>query len=634
MSGINLMEQVLLITNAEEVNMIFIRRVFMFLLVYIILSINFIYAQSNENLIPNGSFEIDEDKNNIPDGWLCSPYELLDKTLIYSEDAHSGGKSVSIRFSGETTGERPWYIWQTFVDVEPLTTYDFCFWIKAKLEESSSTKKGVEIKIIERDDKGEWIKIKTESGNIVPKVFIKPIVSTTNGWEKISFRFTTTETGRKLQIIFQLLNIKGQVWLDNLSLIKSQKYNPTLLEKRLDGGWITKVAFDIITPHIKWARPYVKGPIKIFSIISNPGKREIVELFQRLDSEIEVVISYAPSYIGVADSLAEWEGSSWTEKLQELKEKLKKDYDVYLIGTFKWETLPVEIRYEILEKVSKGKGIIFVTEQPILTYELNLLLNHKIDSEREKIIDGIPLKKLKFGNCDESGVYQENKKSIEEIIIPCEIAKGRAIFINYPYPKRFWYEENIGQPYGIYNGVSLTPYIYYSPENLFHYEYYHQLLIKSILWVSKKLFDYNLKLSDRIFNAGEIVDLDLKIETFEEKASLKGKIWYRILSEVGRVISSGEIPVRSKMVNIYKGYFPKGCYFIELILFSYENKVLSFITDTISVEGNVNIDNLMLEREKLNANQLVGSIAFSGQDFSKIEVKLEDIKDYYNKKVP
>lgn len=399
--------------------------------------------ESDENLAPNGNFEMDLDRNALPDRWVPYPYTEWGKSLFWSEDALSGKRSLKIISNGEVNR-----LWTTFIRVEPISTYRVTFFLKGKIVTRRWGTAGV--KLIELDDKDKTVKELSPQGKLVPKqkeigfTGAQPI--SVNKWKKYESRLSTSPITQKLQVIFQMPSCSGELLLDNFSIVKEPSYNPVPGTDRLPGEWVNRVAFGIETPHIKWARPYYGGTLKIFALIPNPGKREIIELFQRFDSQIEVVVAYAPSYLGVQESLALWEGTSQTEKIKELSKKLEADYDVYLIGTFLWAELPIEMRYLIFKKVSRGKGLVIVSRQPSLTYELELLLRHRLPrSETDELLQGIPWRAMRWGFTEPTSGFTPAPDTLPELIVPCTISRGRALLINYPYPERFWYIERRGR---------------------------------------------------------------------------------------------------------------------------------------------------------------------------------------------
>ncbi|NCO36848.1 MAG: hypothetical protein AUJ92_00470 [Armatimonadetes bacterium CG2_30_59_28] len=118
----------------------------------------------------------------------------------------------------------------------------------------------------------------------------------------------------------------------------------------------------VVSPHIKWAKPWAGGPVRALFITHRNAMREVVEIAQRLDMKYTVFAAEAPNKFGETGKGvdASWKlikGNSAEELTVELLEKLKADYDVIVVANFQWGLLPIEARYEILKKVKEGTGL-------------------------------------------------------------------------------------------------------------------------------------------------------------------------------------------------------------------------------------------------------------------------------------
>jgi len=110
-----------------------------------------------------------------------------------------------------------------------------------------------------------------------------------------------------------------------------------------------------VTPHIKWAKPYYKGKIKALVIAPVLSQRETVELAQRLSLDYTPLMTHGYNEM--------YQNSKWLPHAVPvskvdliIREKLKKTYDVILIGKVSWEILPDYLRTWIKEQVYKGTG--------------------------------------------------------------------------------------------------------------------------------------------------------------------------------------------------------------------------------------------------------------------------------------
>ena len=112
----------------------------------------------------------------------------------------------------------------------------------------------------------------------------------------------------------------------------------------------------LATPHIKWAKPYAGGKIRVLAInTSTGGIRDMIEMAQRFDMDLTT------NFIGGLWSLSGHAMSlSVKSCLNVLTEQLKKEYDLYVISSDSWGILGKELAAVLLGKVEKGAGMILM----------------------------------------------------------------------------------------------------------------------------------------------------------------------------------------------------------------------------------------------------------------------------------
>ena len=120
---------------------------------------------------------------------------------------------------------------------------------------------------------------------------------------------------------------------------------------------------EVVTPHIPWLKPYSRGPVKTLFIIHRQNQREAIEIAERLQMDYTVFCAEDPERfgetgIGVDMSWRLVEGNSTDELTTQLRGLLQKEYDVIVVGNVKWDTIPLDCRYEILRKVKAGTGLV------------------------------------------------------------------------------------------------------------------------------------------------------------------------------------------------------------------------------------------------------------------------------------
>lgn len=125
---------------------------------------------------------------------------------------------------------------------------------------------------------------------------------------------------------------------------------------------------EIVSPHVKWAKPYVLGKTKVLFIPSIAAGRTVIELAQRLDLDYKTVCidenwavnfwSYNLNYRRVArHSLKAYE-----QPYDYLLKALESDqFDVMVLPSIRgWNEMPVPLRKLIMRRVREGMGLVLI----------------------------------------------------------------------------------------------------------------------------------------------------------------------------------------------------------------------------------------------------------------------------------
>jgi hypothetical protein len=124
----------------------------------------------------------------------------------------------------------------------------------------------------------------------------------------------------------------------------------------------------VVTPHIKWADPYARGPIRAFFVSSVHEGRTVVELMQRLTLK-QRAVSIDPRWdvnkwcmdrYPVMDSLLP---RDYSLAFRVLEEELATDvaYDVLAIhGVRGWNEFPARVKELLRGRVMRGEGLVIV----------------------------------------------------------------------------------------------------------------------------------------------------------------------------------------------------------------------------------------------------------------------------------
>ena len=168
------------------------------------------------------------------------------------------------------------------------------------------------------------------------------------------------------------------------------QFQPVL--KKL-GHWGVEYSTEIETPHYPWAKNFVNGTIKSYSISPVFDGRGIVELAQRLDLDMNVTtIGRAPGAekYGFGDFYMRRspghpkDSTTFNLAHNYIAENLLFNPEIDVIiwpGMHKWESFSKHVRDAILERVSQGTGL-------VLLYPMS-------DKDNAGLWDISPLKSLK-----------------------------------------------------------------------------------------------------------------------------------------------------------------------------------------------------------------------------------------------
>ena len=122
------------------------------------------------------------------------------------------------------------------------------------------------------------------------------------------------------------------------------------------------LSFEIETPHEKWAKPLPGGPIRAFILVDVGEQREIVELAQRLDLEVETVKIRS----ALQGANYRYRGDRSIASLADAQERileilLKSKFDVFVIGGMNWQRHFTDaIRGAMVEQIRGGAGLVWI----------------------------------------------------------------------------------------------------------------------------------------------------------------------------------------------------------------------------------------------------------------------------------
>jgi len=228
------------------------------------------------------------------------------------------------------------------------------------------------------------------------------------------------------------------------------------------------------TPHIRWAKPYVRGKVKAFFIAPYTAAREVTELAQRLDLEVSGETTAHSTALGATDIYnAQVQGTSPAEKRRALARKLKDRYDVIVVANFNFDLLPPEVQFRIAEQVVEGAGLVLVYRHKARPE----FFRHPDEEGRRFITTGIPFEGLRFYR--DYVVKQAKLTSVQEapdkVVGAYRLKQGRVVQLDF-----------LARSQAVYGGFCLTPPETFDFQSQAQYEYHQMLMINALLWAAKR----------------------------------------------------------------------------------------------------------------------------------------------------
>ena len=224
-----------------------------------------------------------------------------------------------------------------------------------------------------------------------------------------------------------------------------------------------EVSDAVVTPHVAWAKPNTTGPVRLLVIAPWACQRHTVELEQRLESTVTVAFTAVRSSLGydrqTIPSYAWVKGLFSDEIAADLREKLRADYDVLVLGT-DWKTLPLWAVYEILRKVDAGAGLVIGYRQNAEYLDRLMALGTADDSSQ--ILGGLQLD----GVANLAAFGPQNP-----LFRTSSLGQGRVLQLQYAIS-------------GSANEYLTPPES--SPATRQDYEIYQSIAIRSILWAARR----------------------------------------------------------------------------------------------------------------------------------------------------
>lgn len=314
---------------------------------------------------------------------------------------------------------------------------------------------------------------------------------------------------------------------------------------------------EIVTPHIKWAKPLATGKLKTLIINDTLIERETIELAQRVD--MEYTAPTVGSYSQISNARLPSRGLSRKQAQSNIARHLKKDYDVVVVGGVIGSIFTDASAETLVKKVKEGMGLVWANPnscpsaiQAALAYTRGPWGSRAINGKWKALEDhfltrGIPWEALPTVDLYRYDVEGKVLATAGEVplMVVRELGEGRIVLLTYATS---WQGPGFHK-----NG--LTPWVQFAPTKFDYWEYYFSLLAKCMIWAGQKepavqiasLEAQASQLNLQLTNSGKAVDIRVRL-------SIQDEYGRKVRSDpLQQIVKKGETRLDIPLPRLYGG---------------------------------------------------------------------------------
>ena len=353
------------------------------------------------------------------------------------------------------------------------------------------------------------------------------------------------------------------------------------------------------TPHLKWAKPYYRGPVRALFITHRNAMREVIELAQRMSLDYTVFAAEATTKFASTEQDKGWtliRGNSAEEMAERLRGDLAQRWDVIVIGNLKWDELPMDCRYLILKQVSEGTGLVGYLPKGEYEYLDRVLAQPR--EEVETLARDFPFQVLPAFSKYES--FQAFSRDCFQVT---RLKEGRIAFL---------------RGFGVPKLQMMTPGPGGEPgANQADYDYHLALAIRMILWGAQKEPEATIELpapEATRFDRSELpTELPVIVASQRPLGPAKlrlevrdrsGRVWHEAAQDVA--VAEGNVELALALPRL-----PHGSCLANMWL-EQGGKIVNFATAAVQVTSDTHLAEVTLDRESFSCSEPVtGKIAIA-----------------------
>jgi len=440
---------------------------------------------------------------------------------------------------------------------------------------------------------------------------------------------------------------------------------------------------EIVTEHVKWAKPYDLGKTNVLFVPSIAAGRSVIELAQRFDLDYETVCidedwvvnhwSYNMNYFRTARHSLDAYKQPYSYLLKALQSK---QYDVMVLPSIRgWNEMPSELRQLIMDRVKEGMGLVLIhpyeghyPETQFLHEKLQpfstMYKNMKQVPVPQNPVKGTLWSISPLINCPNNPLSAKGHVIIDKEALRAGtwqkvadhfIVNGVPLEL-YPYKFMKYYKYSVspsakvliesdnGDPicavrnygkgrvvaFGFFN-YGVIPLVdkksYESGKSDIYWEYYFSLLGRSLLWAAGKEYEQQIdfdKIAQDVFS-GEFKTGKNTPKDYGLPAGSDLEIVLR--NETGQIEQEIKPGKKNKIVR------PKnaGTYIVEMIA-NKNKKVFASECKTFRNDGKMKIEKIELDKNDYNDPDIIrGEVIFASNTGPEMGAVVLELLDNYDR---
>ena len=243
---------------------------------------------------------------------------------------------------------------------------------------------------------------------------------------------------------------------------------------------------DVVTAHVKWAKPLASGSLKTLILNDVLTERETVELAQRVDMDYTAPTVGSPQYISTSGARL-GRPLTFEQAQANVSRHLQEDVDVIVIGGVTGRIFTDDMAQVLLDKVRAGTGLVWVNPNncPDAIWQALPVSGPPWGSrprgrwqavEEHYLTLGIPwaaMPPVDVSRYKAAGTVLAQAGDLPLLTV-CELGQGRIVCLSYATS---WQAPGFHK-----NG--LTPWVQYASTKFAYWEYYFSLLAKCMTWAA------------------------------------------------------------------------------------------------------------------------------------------------------